>query len=255
MRDRGRELAGVSHDLPAARHRQVDRMPLAQVVRVRLGEAGQRPHDRGGVRVDVGQRGHRGTAAPGTAATTGVPHKRGRYPLWPATRRIAGFVSRGASLRTLSIVQRENRLGGPARRRAPRRDRRGRGLRTPLAPGDVPIVRSRAARFDDLVLDAIEDLEQHLPDELRDVEFAIEDVPPPARADFDPETVSDRGVALGQLYRGGLSSVRKPVIVIYRRPVEARTVDPLDRGDLVFTVVSELVAELLGKDIDEIDPE
>ena len=165
------------------------------------------------------------------------------------------FVSRAASVRTLSIVQRENRLGGPARRRAPRRDRRGRGLRTPLAPGDVPIVRSRAARFDDLVLDAIEDLEQHLPDELRDVEFAIEDVPPPARADFDPETVSDRGVALGQLYRGGLGSVRKPVIVIYRRPVEARTIDPLDRGDLVFTVVSELVAELLGKDIDEIDPE
>ena len=164
-------------------------------------------------------------------------------------------MSRAASVRTLSIVQRENRLGGPDRRRAPRRDRRGRGLRTPLAPGDVPIVRSRAARFDDLVLDAIEDLEQHLPDELRDVEFAIEDVPPPARADFDPETVSDRGVALGQLYRGGLGSVRKPVIVIYRRPVEARTVDPLDRGDLVFTVVSELVAELLGKDIDEIDPE
>jgi hypothetical protein len=32
--------------------------------------------------------------------------------------------------------------------------------------------------------------------------------------------------------------------------VEARTADPLDRGDLVFTVVSELVAELLGKDID-----
>src|SRR5262249_41199738 len=228
MRDRGRELAGVSHDLPAARHRQVDRMLLAQVVRVRLGEAGQRPHDRRGVRVDVGQRGHRGTAAPGTAATTDVPHKRGRYRLWPATQRIAGFVSRGASLRTLSIVQRENRLGGPgprpgappgppgprARRRAPRRDRRGRGLRPPLAPRDVPIVRSRAARFDDLVLDAIEDLEQHLPDELKDVEFAIEDVPPPARADFDPDTVSDRGVALGQLYPRGPGSVPQPALAL-----------------------------------------
>lgn len=164
-------------------------------------------------------------------------------------------MSRRTSLRTLSVVQRENRLGRPARRRVPRRDRRGRGLRTPLAPRDVPIVRSRAARFDDLVLDAVEDLEQHLADELRDVEFAIEDVPPSARADFDPETVSDRGVALGRLYRSGLGSVPKPVIVVYRRPVEARTADPLDRADLVFTVVSELVAELLGKDIDDIDPD
>ena len=158
-------------------------------------------------------------------------------------------------MRTLSIVQRENRLSGPARRRKPRRDRRGRGLRTPLAPREVPIARSRAARFDDLVLDAIEDLEQHLPDDLREIEFAIEDVPPAGRADFDPETVSDRGVALGRLYRSGLGSISKPVIVVYRRPLEARTVDPLDRGDLVFAVVSELVAELLGKDIDEIDPD
>src|SRR5262249_59011357 len=140
-------------------------------------------------------------------------------------------LSRARCVPPLSLGPRAHRLGGPARRRAPRRDRRGRGLRTPLAPGDVPIVRTRAARFDDLVLDAIEDLEQHLPDELRDVEFAIEDVPPPARADFDPETVSDRGVALGQLYRGGLGSGRKAVIVVYRRPGEARNGGPLDRGD------------------------
>jgi predicted Zn-dependent protease with MMP-like domain len=156
-------------------------------------------------------------------------------------------------VRTLTVVQRENRLG-PARRRTRRRDRRGRGLRTPLAPRDVPIARSRAARFDDLVLDAIEDLEQHLADELHDVEFAIEDVPPPARADFEPDIVADRGVALGRLYRAGLGSISKPVIVVYRRPMEARTADPLDRADLVFAVVSELVAELLGKDIDEINP-
>jgi hypothetical protein len=156
-------------------------------------------------------------------------------------------------LRTLSIVQRENRVSGRPRRGTPRRDRRGRGLRTPLAPREVPIARSRAARFDDLVLDAIEDLEQHLAssaDELDAVEFAIEDVPPPDRSDFDPDTVTDRGVALGRLYRTGLGAITKPVIVIYRRPVEARTVDPLDRGDLVFAVVSELVAELLGKDLD-----
>jgi hypothetical protein len=86
------------------------------------------------------------------------------------------------------------------------------------------------------------------------VEFAIEDVPPPARADFDPDVAADRGVALGRLYRGGLGSITRPVVVVYRRPMEARTTDPLDRADLVFAVVTELVAELLGKDIDEINP-
>ena len=151
-------------------------------------------------------------------------------------------------------MQGEKRLGRAVRPRSPRRDRRGRGLRTPIAPRDVPIVRSRADRFDDLVLDAVEDLEQHLADELREVEFAIEDVPPPGRTDFDPEIVSDRGVALGRLHRGGLGPISKPVIVVYRRPLEARTADLLDRSDLVFAVVSELVAELLGKDIDDVDP-
>ncbi|MDT4956664.1 MAG: hypothetical protein QOD31_463, partial [Pseudonocardiales bacterium] len=36
--------------------------------------------------------------------------------------------------------------------------------------------------------------------------------------------------------------------------VEARAIDRDERADLVFMVVAELVAELLGKDVDEIDP-
>jgi hypothetical protein len=44
------------------------------------------------------------------------------------------------------------------------------------------------------------------------------------------------------------------VIVVYRRPVEARTGDEDERGELVFMVVAELVAELLGRNVDEIDP-
>jgi hypothetical protein len=158
-------------------------------------------------------------------------------------------------MRTLTIVQRENRLGRPARPgRARRRDRRGRGLRAPLAPREVPIGRSRAAQFDDLVLDAVEDLERTWASELAGIEFAIEDVPPPGRIEFDPEAVTDRGIALGRLYRNGLGPVTKPVVVIYRRPVEVRAADVLDRGDLVFAVVAELVAELLGKDLDDLDP-
>jgi hypothetical protein len=136
-------------------------------------------------------------------------------------------------------------------------------MRGAIAPADVPIARSRSEVFDDLVLDAVEDLEQTWASEVSQVDFAVEDVPTASGADptleFDPGVVADRGVALGRLYRVGEAMpggqrVDKPLIVIYRRPIEARTGELGDRGDLVFAIVAELVAELLGKDIDEIDP-
>ena len=48
--------------------------------------------------------------------------------------------------------------GGPGRR--PRRDRHGRGLRGRLVPANVPLSRTKAELFDDLVLDAVEGLER-----------------------------------------------------------------------------------------------
>lgn len=136
-----------------------------------------------------------------------------------------------------------------------RRDRRGRGARGPIAPPGVPLARTRSETFDDLVLDAVEELESSWAAELAGVDFAVEDVPPllsPA-AEFDHDVVVDRGVALGRLERD--ATPEGPVVVVYRRPIEARAVDGEERSDLVFMVVAELVAEFLGRDIDEIDPE
>ena len=45
----------------------------------------------------------------------------------------------------------------------PRRDRRGRGLRTPLLPADIPASRTRSQRFDQAVLEAVADLEERWP--------------------------------------------------------------------------------------------
>lgn len=119
---------------------------------------------------------------------------------------------------------------------------------------------SRGERFDDLVLDAIEDLEEGLSEglatQLADVEFAVEEVPEHtgAGAEFDPEIVLDRGVALGRLLRSGTPEAPAPTIVVYRRPVEARAGHPDERADLIFLVVAELAAEFLGRDLDDIDP-
>jgi hypothetical protein len=52
----------------------------------------------------------------------------------------------------------------------------------------------------------------------------------------------------------GAPGTSSPTIVIYRRPVEARARGGDDRADLVFMIVAELIAELLGRDVDEIDP-
>jgi predicted Zn-dependent protease with MMP-like domain len=118
----------------------------------------------------------------------------------------------------------------------------------------VPRQRTRSEQFDELVLDAVEELEGHWAGEIADLEFAVEDVPSVPAAEFDPEVVVDRGVPLGRLLRTGVPGAAEPTIVVYRRPVEARATTGDDRADLVFMVVAELVAEYLGRDIDEIDP-
>jgi predicted Zn-dependent protease with MMP-like domain len=128
-------------------------------------------------------------------------------------------------------------------------------MRGTLAPAQVPVSRTRSEIFDDLVLDAVEELEAHWAGELAGVEFAVEEVPPdePGEA-LSSEVVLDRGVLLGRLYRTGLPDLPGPAVVVYRRPVEARAAEGEDRGDLVFMVVAELVADLIGRDLDEIDP-
>ena len=135
-----------------------------------------------------------------------------------------------------------------------RRDRRGRGLRGQLAPIGVPLHRTASESFDDLVMDAVDELEEHWSAELAAVEFAVEDVPPSSAIEYDPDTIDDRGVALGRLFREGLPEIARPVIVVYRRPIEARASEREDRSDLVFMVVVELTARFLDRDVDELDP-
>ncbi|TQS46459.1 metallopeptidase family protein [Cryptosporangium phraense] len=137
-----------------------------------------------------------------------------------------------------------------------RRDRRGRGMRGRLVPATVPLSRSRAQIFDDLVLDAVEHLEPRWATQLRDVEFAVEDVPPELPS-YDSDVLEDGNVPLARLLPGrdgGRGRSTPPRIVVYRRPLEARAYDRDDLADLVHDVVVEQVANLLGLDPDDVDP-
>ncbi len=135
----------------------------------------------------------------------------------------------------------------PRRARSAPRDRHGRGLRGPLVPSGLPLARSRAEQFDGLVLDAAERLDQRWGEQLAEVEFAVEDVPP-----SDPAPWEHGEVPLGRLFpRSGGHPAR---IVVYRRPVETRSTDLRDTARLVHDVVVEQVAHLIGVEPTEVDP-
>lgn len=106
---------------------------------------------------------------------------------------------------------------------------------------------TRAEQFDELVLDAVERLEKRWP-QLSGVEFAVEDVPPPDAGEW-----SDDQVPLGRLYRARPDVA--PRIVMFRRPLEARAAGRTELGTLVYDVVVEQVADLLGLDPETIDPD
>lgn len=57
------EFPVVAHEVPSTGGRQPTRVKLAQIVRMGLGERGERPDDSGGIGVDVGQRRDRGSGA------------------------------------------------------------------------------------------------------------------------------------------------------------------------------------------------
>jgi len=124
-----------------------------------------------------------------------------------------------------------------------RRDRRGRGLRGSLLPGDLPGARSRSEQFDELVLDAVNRVSRLWGSQLQAVDVVVEDVPP-AEPDGVPLSLAEP------------ASLDEPArIVVYRRPVESRAKGQQAREDLVHEVVVQAVAELLGLPLDVVDPD
>ena len=140
------------------------------------------------------------------------------------------------------------RAPAPAPASAHRRDRHGRGLRGPLVPPHLPAWRTRAERFDELVVAAADDLARHCP-QVGSIQFAVEEVPPSDPAPWEHGVVLGRGFAAQP--RAGLPSR----IVVYRRPLASRAQDDAELTELVRRVVVEQVALVLGRGPDEIDPQ
>jgi hypothetical protein len=91
------------------------------------------------------------------------------------------------------------------------------------------------------------------------VEFAVEEIPPPDPPGLGPESVSlarlDPGSpGTGSPGAGEGAVTQPPRIVLYRRPLAARADSEEELGELVFEVVVEEFARLLGIDPEDVDP-
>ena len=142
-----------------------------------------------------------------------------------------------------------------------RRDRRGRGVRGLLYPPTLPAARSRSERFDAIVLEALEPIDERWHTELGRLDVAIDDVPEvtdcdPATVTWGSDVVEDGNVPLARLIPAGVDRTGLPTrarIVLYRRPLETRAQDGGDLSDLVHEVLVEQVANYLGLDPDIVD--
>jgi predicted Zn-dependent protease with MMP-like domain len=116
----------------------------------------------------------------------------------------------------------------------------------PLTPRGVPLPLSARDRFDATVLDVVSALEERWADELRAVEFVVEETP------VLPDDWAAATVPLASVVPA--EGPRPTRLVLFRRPIELRSETSADLGALVLTVLVEQVAELLGRAPEEIDP-
>ena len=129
-----------------------------------------------------------------------------------------------------------------------RRDRHGRGLRGPLLPPALPAWRTRAERFDEMVVASASELARRWP-QVEAVQFAVEDVPSSDPAPWE------RGVVLGRGFQAEPRAGLPARVVLYRRPITSRARGTQELPALVHQVVVEQVALMLGRRPEEIDPD
>ena len=105
-------------------------------------------------------------------------------------------------------------------------------------------MRSRAQRFDELVLAEVERVEARWREDLRGVEFGVEDAPEL------PEGWEAQPVPLAALVPAAADSPAR--VVLFRRPIELRAAGPTELTALIHELLVEQVADLLGRDPDEV---
>jgi hypothetical protein len=121
----------------------------------------------------------------------------------------------------------------------------------PLLPPQVPGYHPRAELFDQVVMDAVAELEGRWPGKLELIEFAVDDVPsiPSGAVVSSSDVVVDDGVPLARFFPPGIDRrgrQTKARVVVYRRPLELRASASAELMDLVIDVLDEQLSAVLG---------
>ena len=140
--------------------------------------------------------------------------------------------------------------------------RRGRGIRGPVFPHELPVWKSRAEKFDLLVLTAFAPIDSRWHARLTKLDIAVDEVPKirardPDTVNWPDEVVADGPVPLSRLVPAGIDrrgAATRARIVLFRRPLELRAKDPEDLADLVHDVLVHQVATSLGIEPEVVDP-
>lgn len=161
----------------------------------------------------------------------------------------------GAHL-TVHLTAEEGRgqaAGGPEQHaikpfRVRRRNRHGRGLRSPLLPAGVPAALSRSGQFDQYVLESAGRLQLLWGSVIDSIEFQVEDIP----QRLEELTALGERVPFGTFRQETPGT--PPAIVIYRHPIQTAARHHGDLPELVHDAVVEQAAELLGIAPEAVDP-
>ena len=113
---------------------------------------------------------------------------------------------------------------------------------------NLPGFRTRAERFDDMVLDSAERLQDMWGKQLDGVLFAVDEIPP----NLEQLVATGNQAPLGSYTPGGRGEA--PMITVYRRVVEQGVSTREELQDLVHDVVVEYTAEMLGVPPETLDP-
>jgi predicted Zn-dependent protease with MMP-like domain len=106
-----------------------------------------------------------------------------------------------------------------------------------------------------MVLDAVARLEPRWEAELTGVEFAVQEVPEAEELVDDSVPLPLARTVPGSPESGNPARPATPArIVVYRRPLMARSESDAELSDLVFDVIVEELAAFLGLDPDSVDP-
>lgn len=130
-------------------------------------------------------------------------------------------------------------------------------------PPSVPAWRSRAERFDMLVLEAFAPIDARWHDRITKLDIAVDEVPKiraldPNSVTWPPEVVAEGPVPLSRLVPAGVDRhghATRARLVLFRRPLEQRAKRQDDLVDLLGEVLVRQVATYLGVEPEVIDPE